>query len=350
MSEKKTKKKSKLIIILLIIVVIIILLGICAYSYYNDSIYKPISETGEGKAVHLTIDKGSSSNQIAEQLYSSGLIKNMDTYKIYLKLSNLGDKMQAGKYELNTNLNAVQITDKLVRGEVLIDTVKVTIPEGFTVKDIAAKFEEAGLVSREEFMNAEENGNYDYSFLKDLKKRPVRLEGYLFPDTYEFEKNVTAEEIIDRMLGRFDKIFNEEMRNKAKQENISIDDAVIMASIVEKEARVDAERPVIAGVYYNRLSKNMLLQADATIIYIIGWKDRLLYDDLKVDSPYNTYKYPGLPEGPIANPGRASLEAAVNPEKVNYLYYILKNDNSGTHAFTVTYDDFLREKAKNKTN
>jgi UPF0755 protein len=187
--------------------------------------------------------------------------------------------------------------------------------------------------------------------LKSLPERSGRLEGYLFPDTYEFPKNVTAEQIIDRMLKRFDNVFTDDMKQRAEAINMSTDQIVTLASIIEKEARVPEERPVIAAVYYNRLKKKMLLQADATVQYALGqWKDKVLYEDLKVDSPYNTYKYQGLPIGPISNPGKASLEAAVSPEKVDYLFYVAKSDGSGAHTFTVTYDQFLKEIQKNKTN
>lgn len=345
------KKRFKWLIILLVFIVIIISAGVFAYSYYNDSIYKPMAGLKAPEKVEVNIETGTSSAQITQQLYEAGLIKNMDTFKIYLKLSNLGDKIQAGKYEMNTGMNAAEIVDKMVKGDVLKDTVIVTIPEGYTVKDIAAKFEEAKLTSSDEFMKAEENDSFDYGFLKNLPKRPVRLEGYLFPDTYEFSKDVTAHQIIDRMLSRFNEIMNNDMIAKAKDLNLTIDQAVTVASMIEKEAKIPSERPTIASVIYNRLKKKMLLQIDATVQYAQGqWKDKLLTQDTQIDSPYNTYKYAGLPVGPISNPGKASLEAAMNPDKTDYLFYVLKKDGNGAHVFTKTYAEHLKEIAKNKTN
>lgn len=345
--ENKKKKKVKWILIPLIIIALASALGVFAYNFYNDSIYKPTANLSDAAMVDVIIEKGASSSEIAEQLYKEGLIKNTDTFKLYLKLSNLGSRIQAGRYELTAGMSAAEIVDKMVRGDVKKDTVRVTIPEGLSIKDIADKFDKAGLVNKDKFLEVAKNSSFDYDFLKNLPKRPERLEGYLFPDTYEFNKDVTAEKVIDTMLSTFNRVFDQDMRNKAKGMNMSIDQVVTMASIVEKEARVAEERPIISAVYYNRIKKKMLLQADATVQYALGqWKDKLTYDDLKIDSPYNTYKYPGLPIGPIANPGKASIEAALNPQNVDYLYYVAKGDGTGTHAFTVTYDDFLKEKQK----
>lgn len=345
------KRKARWLIVLLIFIFIIISAGILAYGYYNDSIYKPISGSKAPEKIDVMIETGASSAQITEQLYNEGLIKNMDTFKLYLKLNGLGDKIQAGKYEMNTGMNVVEIVDKMVKGDILKDTIKVTIPEGFTVKDIAAKFEESGLTSSEEFMKAEENDSFDYDFLKNLPKRPVRLEGYLFPDTYEFSKDVTVHQIIDRMLSRFDEILSDDINAKSKDLNLTIDQVITVASMIEKEAKIPSERPTIASVIYNRLKIKMLLQIDATVQYALGqWKDKVLTKDTEIDSPYNTYKYTGLPIGPISNPGKASLEAAVNPDKTDYLFYVLKKDGGGTHVFTKTYEEHLNEIAKNRTN
>lgn len=351
MPDEKIKRKRKWFIIPLVLLAAIAAAGIYGYGYYNESIYSPISQSEEPKKVEISIKRGTGSSQIAQQLYDAGLIRNIDTFKLYLRFSELGDKIQAGNYELSTSMNVVDIVDKMVRGDVIRDTITVTIPEGYSIADMADAFEKAGLVSKDKFLEAVKGDSYNYDFLSGIKERPERLEGYLFPDTYEFAKNVTAEQIVDRMLKRFDEMFTQDMRDKAKEMDMSIDDVVIMASIIEKEARLADERPIIAAVYYNRLKKNMLLQADATVQYALGkWREKLYYKDLEVDSQYNTYKYPGLPIGPIASPGKASLLAALNPEDVDYLFYVAKPDGSGAHSFTVTYEDFQKEKAKNTTN
>ncbi|MDF2673718.1 MAG: mltG, partial [Clostridiales bacterium] len=203
-----------------------------------------------------------------------------------------------------------------------------------------------GLIAKEEvFINEAQNGEFEYDFLKGIPEdRPNRLEGYLFPDTYEFKSGTTEHEIIDKMLGRFQEIFDEEISGKLGDRRL--DDLIIMASIVEREAKVESERPIIAAVFYNRLKIDMQLQSCATIQYILGTnKERLLYEDLEIESPYNTYLNSGLPLGPICSPGRDSLVAALEPADVDYLYFVLKKyDGDGSHNFARNYNDFLKYK------
>jgi UPF0755 protein len=343
--EKKVKKKTRWIIIPSVVLMLVIITGIILYTSYRNSIYNPISNQVGTKKMEVVINKGSGPSQIADTLYNEGLIRNKTTFRIYMKLSKLDRKIKAGKYEFTTDMNVVDIVDKMVKGQVKLDTIKVTIPEGYEIKNIAEAVEKAGLVKKEDFLKAAQEGKYSYDFLKDLPDRSVKLEGYLFPDTYEFSKDATAEEIINRMLERFDEVFNSDMRQKAKSMNLSIDKIVTMASIVEREAKVAEERPVVAAVFYNRLKIKMPLQSCATIQYALGErKEKLLNKDLEIKSPYNTYKNGGLPIGPIANPGKASLEAALNPADVKYLYFVLTDPVKGTHTFTVSYDDFLNAK------
>jgi len=191
------------------------------------------------------------------------------------------------------------------------------------------------LVSREEFLEAAAKGEFDYDFLTGVPHGEKRLEGFLFPDTYQFEADATAEEIINVMLKRFGEVYNEEYRRRAQELGLSTLEVVTMASIVEKEAKLDEERAVIAGVFYNRLKKNWKLESCATVQYLLGEpKAELSYKDLEIDSPYNTYKYYGLPPGPIASPGKASLEAALYPEEVDYLFFRANPD--GSHTFSRT--------------
>jgi len=343
-------KKAKFPLGVLIVALLIAAIGaslFLAYSYYNNSIYKPASPPNESTPVNVTIKSGSTSAQIANILYDKGLIKDKNTFRIYLKINELGDKLQAGNYEFNTGMNVEEIVDKLLKGDVIKDSVTVTIPEGYEIKEIAEVLERKGLVKKEEFIEAAQNISFDYDFLKELPDRPVKLEGYLFPDTYEFSKNATAEQIIKKMLNRFDEIFDDEMRQKAASMGLTIDEVVTMASIIEREAKVDEERPLVSAVFYNRLEIGQMLQSCATVQYILGErKEKLLNKDLEIDSPYNTYKNKGLPIGPIANPGKASLDAALNPADVDYLYFVLKDPVKGTHAFSNNYNDFLKDKKK----
>jgi conserved hypothetical protein, YceG family len=341
--------KKIVLIIISSLLLLLILCGAGAWWYYKNSIYSPMSGSAEARNIDVTISQGLSNTQIADLLYSSGLIKNKLTFRFYIKNSGVGSKLKAGKYALNTGMNAAQIVQKIVSGDVKRDTVKVTVPEGYALKDIADAVEKAGLVSKDKFLSAAKSSTYDYDFLLNLSKRPTRLEGYLFPDTYEFEKTATADQIIEKMLSRFKEVFTADMKKKAADMNMTVDQIVTIASIIEKEAKVSNERPVIAAVIYNRLKIKKNLEIDATVQYALGqWKDKLTYNDLKVDSPYNTYKYSGLPVGPISNPGKASLDAALNPDNVKYLYYVAKKDGGGTHVFTTTFQEHQNAIAQNR--
>ncbi|KPU44946.1 putative aminodeoxychorismate lyase [Oxobacter pfennigii] len=343
--SKKSAGKAKVgIIVFLIIIALISASAYAAVNYYNKSIYEPAGAS-DAPMLEVTIESGSTSQDIIKTLFNEGLIKDKNSLNIFIRLNKLSGKLMAGKYQLSKSMNAAAIVDKIAKGDVIRDTVKVTIPEGYEIKDIASVFEKAGLVDKETFMNAAQTVNFDYDFLKDIPERDIKLEGYLFPDTYEFSKNVTAEQIINRMLSRFDEIYDEDMRKKTEELNLTIDKVVNMASIVEREAKVAEERPIVAAVFYNRIKINQKLESCATVQYALGErKENLLYKDLEIDSPYNTYKHSGLPVGPIANPGKASLIAALNPEDVDYLYFVVKDQNAGTHAFSKTYSEFLRNK------
>lgn len=330
------------------ILVIIMLLSFSGLSYYKKSIYSPMGYGSSVKNVEVTINPGSSITQIADNLYNKGLIRNKLLFIIYAKTSGYSPNLKAGKYMLSTGMSADDIAKKIAGGDIYRDTVKITIPEGYTVKDIAAAFEKAGLMSSSEFMEEAQKGTFDYDFLKGVpKSRPSKLEGYLFPDTYEFNRNVTAEQAINRMLKRFDEIFTPDMKKQAADKGMTVDQIVNVASMIEKEAKVTSERPIIAGVIYNRLKINMKLQIDATVVYALG-RGELSTNDLKVDSPYNTYKVYGLPEGPISNPGKASIEAALNPQKVDYLFYVLKKNGNGAHVFSKTFAEHQKAIEQNR--
>ena len=223
------------------------------------------------------------------------------------------------------------------------NTITVTIPEGYSIEKIVDKLCESGLSVRMDYESALKD-DYDYEFL-DMIDPPddcfYRLEGFLFPSTYEFYADASAHEIIDRMLGEFEKQYK---TVSSSYDNLF--EIITKASLIEREAKVDADRAKIAGVIENRLNADMLLQIDATVIYAISQGkydiDRVLYEDLEYDSPYNTYKYKGLPIGPIACPGIDSIKAAVNPEKHDYYYYrVDTSKNDGSHIFTQTYDEHV---------
>lgn len=336
MNNVEYKRKN---IFIPLLVVGIIFFMFSAFIYY-ESLFKPIGGDEVPKVVD--IPPGSSTQEIAKILRSDGLIKNEWFFILRAKALNSEGKMQAGKYLLNAGMTTDEIIKKIVLGKAQLDSVKFTIPEGFTVKDIANRLSDIGLVNKDKFLYETQNGTFNYDFLKDVpQNRPDRLEGYLFPDTYQVRLGASEDDIIKLMLSRFEEVYKSTIKENAKNLGMTPDQIIIIASMVEKEAMVDSDRRLIAGVIYNRLKKNMKLQIDATVEYALGkHKDKLSYKDLEINSPYNTYMYYGLPKGPISNPGLKSIEAALNPAKHDYYYYVAKND--GTHIFSKTYTEHMK--------
>lgn len=330
-------KKSIFVLILLIIVLIP---AVQYYSFVNS----PASS--KNKSVQIKVTKGMSSSLIINKLFENKLIKSKLLAKFYMKLSGTGNNLKAGVYKFNVNMTPKTIFGMLKNREIDPDFVSFTVPEGYTVKQIAVKLYNLGVVkSTEDFYISIQNDAFDYEFIKNIPaNRTYRLEGYLFPATYEFEKGMPVHTIVDSMLKRFNVEYT---RLKEEANNISVDRAIIIASMVEGEARLDSERPLVAAVIFNRLRINMKLQIDATVQYALGTHKSTVYlKDLRVDSPYNTYKYAGLPIGPICNPGEKSIEAVLNPVKANYIYYVAKGD--GGHFFTDSYKKFLSVKKSMK--
>lgn len=334
---------NKTIAIVIFCIFMVLLISI-PFIMYNKFLNTPTSK--KNKEVQLKVDLGATSNTVIKNLYDVGLVSNKAFSKIYLKKNGLDKKLREGVYVFNTSMKPRDIFDKLINGKVDKGIQNVTIPEGYTIKQIADKLLKAGVVKdKEKFINETKNGKFDYEFLKDIPKdRPSPLEGYLFPDTYDFSKDTNEHEIIDRMLKRFDEVYRKTLKDKTNK-SMTPDNIVTLASIVEGEAKLDSERDIIAGVFMNRLKINQKLESCATVQYALelntgSRKDVLYNKDLQVNSPYNTYKVQGLPAGPICNPGQKSIEAALNPANVDYLYFVAKGD--GSHYFTKDYDDFLK--------
>jgi len=297
-------------------------------------------------SVEVAIPQGASTKQIAEILKQSGLINSEFTFRLKSKISGADGLYNYGTFYLNKDMTAEQIIAALQTTSVAQTQNKITIPEGYTVKQIAALIDEKSIATTQEFLDEVNNGTFDYDFLEGVPKRDFYLEGYLFPDTYYLSGNETSHDIIVMMLNRFEQIYNENIKSYVDSSGYTLDQLVTVASMVESESKLDEERPIIAGVIYNRLDIDMLLQIDATVQYALSTKNEVVTEnDLTVDSPYNTYKYKGLPQGPICSPGLTSLEAAVKPEKHNYYYYVLKERGGSEHTFTENYDDFLTAKA-----
>ncbi|WP_416367289.1 endolytic transglycosylase MltG [Paenibacillus sanfengchensis] len=322
------------------------------YIYNGMQLVKP-----SNKPVKLAIPSGTGTGGIADLLEDRGLIKNSFLFLSYLKWKSEGSRFQAGTYELTPGVTYDEIIAKLNRGDVVAEEmIKFTIPEGFTVVQMADKLAEQGIVDKEAFLSLVKTPTGIHNaLLADIPEDTelnYKLEGYLFPETYELKKDSTAADIVQRMFeeteDRLDQIPN--FREKLTQRGVDLNELMTVASLVEREVVVDTERALVAGVIYNRLGKGMKLEIDATVQYLLGKsKERLLHSDLRsVDSPYNTYIYEGLPPGPIAAPSLKSIEAALEPEESEYLFYVTKKDGSGEHLFAKTYKEHLKNIEKSK--
>lgn len=347
-------KRVRNLILGLIIIVIVIAAGAAGYIYYG---MKP--EQASDQVVRFTIQPGSGTSAITEQLKEQGLIRNAKLFRVYLLMESEGSRFQAGTYEMNPGVTYDQIIAKLNAGEVVAEEMdRFTIPEGFTVKQMADKLQEEGIADAAKFLAlAKDPTGIESPLLERIpadSKLLYRLEGYLFPETYELKKGSTEKDIITRMLEETSKKLQEipDFEGKLEASGYSFNEIMTIASLVEREVVADQERPLVAGVIYNRLQQNMKLEIDATVQYLLGkQKERLMNSDLRSqDSPYNSYLYQGLPPGPIAAPSVKSIEAALEPESSNYLYYVTKKDGSQEHLFAATYKEHLANIKKSEAS
>ena len=318
--------------------------------YFGITMYQEFTSTGSGteEIVVIEIEQGETTKTIATKLKDSGLID----YEIvfYLKVKSIGvaDKLRYGTYSLHKGAGISEIIEDLTSGGAQKDSVMFTIPEGYTIELIAKKLEKEGICTEQEFLDAVQK-DYDYWFLKELPENeqiPYKLQGFLYPETYAISDSMTAEDIVHVMLKQFDKEFTDELRNQMKQQNKTIYEIVVEASIIERETKLEHEKVMVAGVIENRFKKGMKLEIDATTLYPLTEglynKTRVFFVDLEIDSLYNTYMYEGLPVGPICNPSISSMEAALNPAEHSYLYYHTdKEKNDGSHIFTETYEEHV---------
>lgn len=286
--------------------------------------------------VSVLIERGASFRVIANNLERDGVVRSAGSFVFAAGLLGANRRVQAGEYELNGSMSPIEILRTLVRGAVKRHAV--TVPEGYSVREVAALLEGAGLARAEEFVSRA----FDPALAKSLGVQGATLEGYLFPDTYHLTKGLAVDEIITLMVGRFKSVYIPAIADAAGKKGMSMGKVVTLASIIEKETGASRERRTISAVFHNRLKKGIRLQSDPTVIYGIEGFDGNLKKRhlLRADNPYNTYRRYGLPPGPIANPGRESLEAAVNPEKADYLYFVSKND--GTHYFSKSLKEHNR--------
>jgi UPF0755 protein len=344
--KKKKRRISLTKIITFLVVIIAILIG---KDYINEII---TGSSNISQNVEVSIPKGSNTNDIAKILKENEVIKSTNFFRYKAKKLGYASKFQYGDFIINTRMGYKEMMEILSSEGQKRATTSITIPEGYSISQISELVSNKGLCSQSEFMNAINNASYYYKFVDSIPNRDLKLQGYVFPSTYEFYKDSTGEEIVNKMLSQFNNIFKEEYYERAKELGMTIDEIITIASIIEKEVRVPEERKRVAGVIYNRLNRNKNLEMCSTVVYAWALKgepverDRLLFKHLDIDSPYNTYMYTGLPVGPVANPGEESIIAALYPEEHNYLFFVLKNPETGEHEFNETIQGHNKSKSK----
>lgn len=336
----KTKKHNK--IKMLVSVLVVITIGVIGFKMAMSYAIEPYDLTNSTKVI-VTVPMGSGTSQIASILEENGIIEDKDRFKLVSKITRNDGKYKAGSYPLSPSMNLNEIMKKLQSG-ISVGNL-VTIPEGYTVQEIATIFEKAGLAEKSVFLDEMENGDFKQKFMEFVPERPNRLEGFLFPETYDIPANASEYDIINIMLNQFDKVFTDEYYIKIKELGLDLNEAITIASMVEKEAAVNEDRPKVASVVYNRLELSMPLQFDSTVQYALGdLKARLSYEDIQINSAYNTYTNQGIPPGPICSPGMESIYATLYPDQTEYIYFVVNPDGKRTHQFAVTYEEFLKYK------
>ena len=288
--------------------------------------------------VFVDIPSGAGSRTIGDRLIAAGVIRDDLTYRVALWRSGQARRLKAGEYRFEGEMTPLAVLDKIARGDVVL--INLTFREGLTIDEMSRVFEAGGFGPAASFVTAAR----DASLVQAFDPQARDLEGYLFPDTYSFPRGSDAARVVRAMVDRFEQVATPELRKSAASRGLSVRQLVTLASLVEKETAKAEERPLVAAVYANRLRIGMGLQCDPTVIYALQRAGRytgnLRRDDLQFDSPYNTYRYPGLPPGPIAAPGQGSLEAAANPADVEFVYFVSRND--GSHEFARTLDEHNR--------
>jgi UPF0755 protein len=322
-------------------VILLLLLAMVAGAYF---VYGRVNAPYRGYATPeqlVEIPPGLGSTSIGNRLIAAGVIRDDLTYRAALWLSGDARRLQAGEYRFSRPMTAAEVIGQIARGEV--DRLRVTFPEGLTIAEMSKLFESTGLGAAADFTAAAAApGNV--ALVEPIDPDARDLEGYLFPDTYSVPRQTDAALLVRLMVERFKKVATDALQAEARARGWTVRQMVTLASLVEEETSRPEERPIVAAVYANRLRIGMALQCDPTVIYALQragtYTGNLRRDDLAFDSPYNTYRYPGLPPGPIAAPGKTSLEAVARPADVDYLYFVSRND--GSHAFARTLTEHNR--------
>lgn len=336
---------KKLISMTLLLMLVLVFAACNPIEAMNEAV-----DSSDSELLLVTVPKGASTTKIASILKENDLIMNERAFKMLSKSLEADSKMKAGDYKFSRNLSSEEIIEKLVSGEVFIETNTFTIPEGYNNEQIIETLLAEGLIEKELFEKELKEGVFDYAFMKDVD-RTYNLEGFLFPDTYVIKKDASEHDIINVMLRQFNEVFLEKYYSRMTEVDMDINQVVTLASIIEKEAVVDRERELVSSVFYNRLDINMKLESCATVQYTMDEvKAVLSFADIAVDTPYNTYKYPGLTPAPIASPGEKSIVAALYPDDTNFLYFCASNLGDGSQYFSKTFREHEAAIKKSKEN
>jgi UPF0755 protein len=318
--------------------------------FSHESEHRIAPFESSGSTTLITVKSGESAKSIGTTLQQKGVVRSAKLFEVLVGVTGSQNSLQAGDYEFDPGLPAIEVVKRIAEGKTA--SRDVLIPEGRRLEEVGELLEKADVIGKQDFLTALK-ANYDEPFLKQTG--PGSLEGFIFPATYSFNRKEKPEDVVDAML----RAFQQQVADKVQLEgqNLTLAQVITLASIVEREAENPAERPLIASVYLNRMRLGIALQADPTVQYAVAesaasidkygyWKKELTLDDLKLVSPYNTYVNPGLPPGPIANPGLASIQAVVRPASTNFLFFVAKNDGTGSHAFAETLEEHLRNVEK----
>jgi len=331
----------------------LVFMGLVVYAVYAFTILgfnrgallaQEMTEVGEDYTYEFVLEEDTPATEVARRLEERGIINNRHLFNLEIFLMGRVRTYSAGTFILNSSMSNTEVHQTMRGvGAGQAPHEDITTLEGWTIADMATYFEYREFFAAEEFLyvaHSVEEWVSTFSFLMDVPDRPNGLEGYLFPDTYQIPINPSPGDIISRMLRQFDQVFTIELRDQAYEMGLTIDEVVIMASIIEREAQLAHERPMVSGVIHNRLAIDMNLEMCSTVAYVLDVpRDRLLLADLLIDSPYNTYQNPGFPIGPIANPGTAAIRAALNPANHNYLFFVLYDMDTREHFFSRTYEE-----------
>jgi peptidoglycan lytic transglycosylase G len=325
-------KKIYFIIIPLLILILLAGAGILGLYHYINNVPSVSKDTT------LEIKKGEGLRAISQNLERNAVVVNEHLFVLYVMYEGLQDQLKAGEYKFESGSTMSQVVGKLSKGDVVV--YNVTIPEGLTVSQIGELLQDQRVISKEEFLLLTQDKELRTELLRD---RHHSFEGYLYPDTYSYNKGVTALEIVKMMVKRFNTVYGS-LENERVDTKLTDNEIITLASIIEKETGSPDERELVSAVFHNRLRIGMKLDSDPTVIYGLGegFNGTLTRSDLKHMTEYNTYLIKGLPPGPIANPGKESITAAMYPADVNYLYFVSKGDGTGTHKFSSNYQDHKR--------